>query len=158
MGFASAGDLAFNGGSFFLASTSNQLVEVDLGNLANTSAVGNFGAANVVGLATGNDGVLYAVAGTTSYEANPSTGALSNPVSFAGQRLGNAFGESFFAEAGANVPAPGSLSLFGAGLAAIGLMRRRKRTVLQGLWPSSSRPNRGEQTVSNAWCYLPALS
>lgn len=78
------------------------------------------------GLATGDDGTLYGVAGTNVYTINTTTGAATNPVSFAGQGLGQAFGQSFFTEAGA-VPEPGALALISIALACIGVMHVRLR-------------------------------
>jgi len=127
MGFASGGDLAFNGGDFYLASAQNSLVKIDLANLANTSVVGSFGVANMFGLATGDDGTLYGVAGTSVYTINTTTGAATNPVSFAGQGLGQAFGQSFFTEAGAAVPEPGALALISLALALFGVTHVRLR-------------------------------
>lgn len=132
MGFASGGDLAFKDGSLFLASSSNQLVKVDLSNLANTSAIGSFGVSGVFGLATGSDNVLYAVAGTTVYKVDTTTGAATDPVSFAGHGLGTAFGQSFFTEACSvncgpvPVPIPATLALLSIGLTVLGISRRRK--------------------------------
>jgi hypothetical protein len=40
---------------------------VNLSNTSDTVAVGGFGVSNVLGLATGGDNVLYAVANTTIY-------------------------------------------------------------------------------------------
>jgi cysteine-rich repeat protein len=100
MGFASAGDLAFyDGNLFYLASNGNEFVSIDLDNLSNTSVAGDFGISNVYGLATGDDGILYCVADTTIYTVDTTTGAATNGVSFAGQGLGEAYGQSFYTEA-----------------------------------------------------------
>ena len=120
MGFESGGDLAFYDGGFYLASNTSQLVLVDLADLANTAAVGPFGVSSVFGLATGDDGMLYGVAGTQIFSVDASTGAATSPVDYAGQGLGNAFGQGFFTESGAPpVPEPGPLALLAAGGSAL---------------------------------------
>jgi hypothetical protein len=129
MRFRSGGDLAFNGGNFFLASSGSQLVKIDLGNLANSAAVGSFGVGNTFGIATGSDGILYSVADNTVYKVNTATGAATSPVSFARQGLRQVFGESFFGEAGVPVPVPepdvlALLSIGLIGLSRLGTKRR----------------------------------
>jgi len=123
MGFASGGDLAFFNDEFYLASVASELVKIDLGNLANTSAVGPFGVANVFGLATGDNNILYGVGGTLICEVNTASGAASACVDYGGQGLGQAFGQSFSTEA--VVPEPGTALLLGVGMAVLSMRARR---------------------------------
>ena len=74
VGSTSGGDLAFNGGNLFLATGTSQLLRIDLSNLANSALVGSFGVSDVFGLATGDNGVLYAVAGTQVFTVDTTTG------------------------------------------------------------------------------------
>ena len=133
MGFSSGGDLAFHDDNFYLASSSSQLVRIDLANLANTAAVGSFGVSGVFGLATGDDGVLYGVAGTQIFSVNTLTGAATNPVSYAGQGMEIAYGQSFVTEAAAppddTVPEPSTYTLMAGALGALLYSRRRLRAV-----------------------------
>ncbi len=94
----SAGDLAFHDGKLYLAALSNRLVRVKLSPVGGT-AIGQFGVAEVFGLARGDDGVLYAVAGTSIYSVNPDTGAATFVVDYGGQGLGLAYGEASANEA-----------------------------------------------------------
>ena len=92
--FGSAGDLAFHHGKLYLASISNQWVEVTLSPVGG-AAIGPFGVANVYGLALGDDDKLYAVAGTCFYSVDPITGAATFVVDLGGQGLGDAYGGGF---------------------------------------------------------------
>lgn len=127
-GFRSGGDLAFNAGNFYLASSTSQLIRLDLGNLSNSAAVGSFGVGSTFGIATGSDGVLYSVANNTVYKVDTATGAATSPVSFAGQGLGQVFGESFFGEANVPVTEPGVIGLLGFGLFGLSRLGRKQRS------------------------------
>lgn len=123
-GYASGGDLAFHDGSLYLASTSNDLVQVDLSPVGG-ALVGPFTVPSVFGLANGDNNVLYAVAGTNVYSVDPITGAATFVLNYGGQGLGNANGEAFYQEAGA-VPEPSSLLLISGGLGLAGVWLRRR--------------------------------
>jgi hypothetical protein len=99
VGALSAGDLAFYGQELYLSSLSNQLIRIDLGPPATGTPVGPLGFANVYGLATGDDGVLYGVSGTQLFSIDPDTGMGTLEVDYAGQGLGAAYGSTFIGEA-----------------------------------------------------------
>ena len=92
IGFRAAGDLAFFGNSLLLASSDGALVKVDLADLSRTVAVGYFNRTDVYGLAPGDGGALYGVAGTDIFKVNDQTGALRDIVSFGGKGLSSAYG------------------------------------------------------------------
>ena len=105
-GFTSAGDLAFNGGNLYLSSLSNQLIRVDIANPSASAVVGPIGFANVFGLATADNNVLYGVTGNTVISVNPATGQGTSVVTYGGGLL-DAYGSAFVTEAGAPPPGPG---------------------------------------------------
>lgn len=125
MGFFSGGDLAFNSGGFYLASNTAELVSIDLNDVSGSSSVGSFGVNDMFGLATGDDGELYGVADSTSYSIDLLSGQASDGVSFAGQGMNQAYGQSFYTEARVEVPEPGTLALFSLGLLGLGAARCR---------------------------------
>jgi hypothetical protein len=127
-GFFSAGDLAFNGGNFYLASSTDHLIRLNLGSLATSVDVGAFGHTPTFGLVTGSNGVLYGVAGTQIFSVNPATGAGTDVINYAGNLAGllGANGAASLTES-VKVPEPATLALLGLGLAGLGFSRRRKR-------------------------------
>lgn len=127
IGFFAGGDLAFHNGHLYMASSSNKLVDIDLDNLSNTVAIGNFGLMGVFGLATGSDNNLYAVANTTVFSVNTATGGVIDFVSFAKQGLGQAFGLTSYIpdiDITAEITEPTSIMLLLSGL--LGFRRFKK--------------------------------
>ncbi|MEJ7618640.1 MAG: PEP-CTERM sorting domain-containing protein [Pyrinomonadaceae bacterium] len=125
IGFRSAGDLAFNDGHLFMSSIDDQLIKIDLAGMTSGMAIGAFGFRNVFGLATGDDKVLYGVAGTSIFSINSSTGVGTLVSDFSGQGLGRAGGSSFEA---VPTPEPATMFLLGTGVAAAATeLRRRSR-------------------------------
>ncbi len=106
-GFSSGGDLAFVGDSFYLADSSSRLVSLNLADLSASTAVGSFGVSSVFGIATDEEDTMFGVGGTQIFTVDTATGGALNSINYGGQGLGTAFGQSFFAEAGAPGPGPG---------------------------------------------------
>jgi hypothetical protein len=130
-GFGSGGDLAFVGGQLFLASNGGDLVSVDLADPTNSAVIGPFGVANVFGIATSDAGTLFGVGGTQIFTVNVATGAAVGPVNFGGQGLVDAFGQSFFTEAGAPppevIPLPASILMLLGGVVSMFWVGARRR-------------------------------
>lgn len=125
VGFESAGDLAFHGGTLFLSSTSDNLIRITLGPTVSGTAVGPFGFQNVFGMATGDDGILYGVANTRIFSIDDTTGHGTLVQNYIGHGLLTANGTAFVHEA----PAPGTLSLLVVG--AVAGFRRHRSTDRQ---------------------------
>jgi hypothetical protein len=114
-GFAAAGDLAFVNGTLYESavdpknSAVDDLIKITLSPTFSATEVGSFGIPDVYGLASDDNGVLYAIAGTAIYTTNLDTAALTPLLNYAGNSagLGPADGEAFISEsAGAIASGP----------------------------------------------------
>ena len=124
IGFASAGDLAFNAGNLYMSSTGNTLIRISLPVVGGTS-VGAMGFASVFGLATASNGVLYGVSGNNIFSTNTTTGAGTLVLTYGGG-LGAANGTAFVDEANP-VPEPSTLAAgVMAALVGLGIAARRR--------------------------------
>lgn len=101
MGYFSAGDMVFFNQEMYLASTTNELVSIDLGNSGIGTPIGPFGFANVFGLATADDGVIYGTANLDVFAVDTITGNGTFVSNYSGQGMTQSYGSSFFTEAGA---------------------------------------------------------
>ncbi|RYY06752.1 MAG: PEP-CTERM sorting domain-containing protein [Alphaproteobacteria bacterium] len=128
---ASAGDLAFavTGGTLYGTLIDGNLAQLAIsGSTVTATTVGNTGNGTVYGLATGDDGITYAVSGTQIYTVDLSTAVLTPLFDYAGQGLSNAYGTAFFGEAPVPTPEPATLALLGTGLLGLLGLRRANRT------------------------------
>lgn len=94
IGFASQGDLAFNGASLYLVA-SNSLVRIDLSNGAAGTPVGLIGSNAVFGLDTDSNGQLLAFSGTDVLSVDTSTGKGTFIFNCGGHGLQGASGATF---------------------------------------------------------------
>lgn len=127
-GYSSSGDLAFVGGTLYLASNTpgaDTLWSIDISNGLGTQ-IGAINASAVYGLATADNITLYGLAGTTVLSVDTTTGAGTSVVSYAGG-LGTAYGTAFRTEAGATVPEPSALALLAAALGGLAWVSRRRK-------------------------------
>jgi hypothetical protein len=133
----SAGDLTIGAdGNLFEADKNGDLEKITIdGDSFSASIVGSMGNARIVGLATGDDGVTYAVSETDTeiYTLNLNSGALTPFMNYGGKGLGLASGEAFIKEAStpppAAVPEPASVYLFLIGIAGVLFYGWRKKLV-----------------------------
>lgn len=123
-GFSSAGDLAFNAGALYLSDTGNYLVKISLGPTPSGVEVGPIGFNNVYGLATGDDGVLYGVAGTQIFVVDTDSGRGRLKSDYAGHGLIGANGTSFVIE---SIPEPTLTLGIGTVMACNSMSSRRRR-------------------------------
>lgn len=129
IGFASAGDLAFNGGELYLSEIgASRLVQIALGPTVSGTVVGSIGFANVYGLATAENSVLYGTTGTRVIAVNTLTGAGALVADYGGHGLGTAGGTAFTTEA----PAPSSAFVLGIA----GLLANRRRRASRSKAPT----------------------
>lgn len=127
IGYQSGGDLAFIGSDLFMASSTNHLIDVNITTGAG-SDVGSLGVANMFGLATPDNAILYGVAGQNVYSVDTSNGAATLQSTFSPNLAGGAFGLAFRTESGASVPEPATIAL--VGLALLGAVVGRWRAKI----------------------------
>ncbi len=129
IGYQSGGDLAFIGSTLYMASNTNQLVEVDVSTGGGT-LIGSLGVASMFGLATPDNVSLYGVADQSVYLVDTSSGAATFQSTFAPTLTGGAFGLAFLSEAGGgtSVPEPGTLALLSLALFGIAAIRKPRST------------------------------
>jgi hypothetical protein len=126
IGAASAGDLAFVNGDLYLSSNMNNLIKIQLAPTVAATNVGNLGIEFVYGLATPDNGTLYAVSIQQIYSVNLATAATTLVTSYAGGGLDTAFGSSFVTEA---VPEPACPALAASAIVAVLAGARRRRSL-----------------------------
>lgn len=134
-GGLSAGDLAFVGGTLYLAAASSPndtLRSIDLGPPVTNALIGSMGFDDVFGMARADDGVLYGVAANNIFSINLATGAGTLATNFSYADQGPAYGTSFFLETkppnnpNPGVPEPASWALMIGGFTLVGSMLRRR--------------------------------
>lgn len=130
LGRSPSGDLAFNGGQLYVTSPNfstpsgfDDLIRIDLGNVAASTVVGSTAVQVMFGLDTGPDGVMYGVGNISIYSVDPATAASTFIRSWTVGGPIQANGASFPV---APIPLPGTALMLLTGLAAAGLRARRQ--------------------------------
>jgi hypothetical protein len=127
---ASAGDLAFHGGTLYESAVAgngnDELVNVNTKAVVGFLTIGGVRQSSVFGLA--DDGTtMFAVQGTRIYTVNLATGALTFDVDYGGGHLGNANGAAFLNESVGGVPEPSTWAMMILGFAGIGFLAYRRK-------------------------------
>jgi hypothetical protein len=124
-GRSPSGDLAFFGGflyvtsaNFTTANGADDLIRIDLANVAAATVVGNTGVGAMFGLDTGPDGTMYGVANTSIYTVNPGTAATNFIRGWTVGGPNPANGASFQVS---QIPLPGTALMLATGLVFAGL-------------------------------------
>jgi PEP-CTERM motif len=127
---ASAGDLAFAGGTLYEAAIAgngnDELVNVNTKSVVGFFTIGGAQQNAVFGLA--DDGTtMFAVQGTSIYTVNLATGALTLDANYGGHGLGAANGAAFLNESVAAVPEPSTWAMLFLGFAGVGFIACRRK-------------------------------
>ncbi len=129
-GYNSGGDLAFQDDNLYLTSQSDQLVRIDLDNLALSYGVGSLGFGNAFGLASADNNTLYGLSGNAVFSINTTTGAGTLATVYGGP-LTYAWGATFKTESG-RAAEPATAALVALGIVGLAASRRRKLHLCRG--------------------------
>jgi hypothetical protein len=97
-GIQSGGDLAFHNGRLYVTTTNHQLVEIVLDSPVETRVVGPLGRVNVLGMVTGDDGLLYGLTENVVLHIDSASGATEPAAWFPGRGLTATYGAAVWNE------------------------------------------------------------